>query len=98
MKIDNEIRDIFAVVGIILLLIIIIFGGYSFIKKSNECLCENDGITFTEPCSTQPRESLSEEDYAYCEDRNWTFMTDEEVDEIVEEYKIEHCPCYKTKK
>lgn len=67
------------------------------IPKILTCSCENDNPTGIEPCSIYPRDSLSDEEYKWCEDRNWTDLTKEELDARGEAWRIATCPCYKPK-
>ncbi len=61
------------------------------------CSCKEDNPTGIEPCSIYPREALSDEQYKWCENRNWTDLTQEELDARAEAYRIANCPCYKPK-
>lgn len=59
------------------------------------CGCKNDTPTLVRECSFQSENSSNYEGYVEC---NKTDLTQEEIDEQVEAWKIATCPCYKPKK
>ncbi|MBS3085302.1 hypothetical protein J4225_01300 [Candidatus Pacearchaeota archaeon] len=60
--------------------------------KEEECFC--DVPAFTDPCSIWNKDARDKETYDYCEARNWTFLTQEESEKIIESYKLKYCECY----